>query len=268
MNNHFLNKIEIKQFKCFANFKAEGFKRVNLISGKNNVGKTAFIEACYINVYGKTVDFLIAKITNIKFMRESTNLIGNQLDTQSFLDSTKHFYVISNVNKITYDLKERDARKEYAIKINSESESIIYNDEAAFHLGFHSDSFIDNAFINRCGWSNNHLIDSYKAIQMNDKENELNNAVNEFDSSIESFKIIGDKPQCKVQNKYRDITEFGDGLKHYISIICALYASENGYLFIDEIDSGIHYTQLDKLWTLIFEVSKKTNCNYAFKRDA
>lgn len=260
MNNHFLTKIEIKQFKCFSDLKATGFKRVNLIGGKNNVGKTAFMEASYINVHGASVDFLIAKLTNIKFMRESANLIGNHLDTQSLLDSTKHFHVFSNVNQITYALKEGDARKEYTIKINSDSESIIYNDDAAFHLGFHGDSFIDNAFINSCGWSNNNLIDSYKAIQVNDKENELNNAVHEFDSSIESFKVIGDKPQCKVNNKYRDITEFGDGLKHYISIICALYACENGYLFVDEIDNGIHYTQLDRLWTLIFELSKKANC--------
>jgi len=50
MSNHLTN-IEIKDFKCFKDFKAEGFKRVNLIGGKNNVGKTAFMEACYIYSY-------------------------------------------------------------------------------------------------------------------------------------------------------------------------------------------------------------------------
>lgn len=84
--------------------------------------------------------------------------------------------------------------------------------------------------------------------------------INEFDSDIENFKFIGDKPQCKANDDYRDIVEFGDGLKHYVSIICALYACENGYLFIDEIDNGIHYTQLDRLWELILTLSKKTNC--------
>ena len=76
----------------------------------------------------------------------------------------------------------------------------------------------------------------------------------------QNFKVIGDKPQCKTHGEYRDIVEFGDGLRHYISIICALYACENGYLFIDEIDNGIHYTQLDQLWELILTLSKKTNC--------
>ena len=71
---------------------------------------------------------------------------------------------------------------------------------------------------------------------------------------------MGDKPQCKIQDgEYRDINEFGDGLKHYISIICSLYACENGYLFIDEIDNGIHYTQLDRLWEIILTISKDQN---------
>jgi AAA15 family ATPase/GTPase len=46
MGEHFLQWIKIIDFKCFHNFEAKDFKRVNLISGKNNVGKTAFMEAC------------------------------------------------------------------------------------------------------------------------------------------------------------------------------------------------------------------------------
>jgi AAA15 family ATPase/GTPase len=48
MSKHFIKKIEIEKFKCFKNFEAEGFSRVNLITGKNNVGKTAFMEACFL----------------------------------------------------------------------------------------------------------------------------------------------------------------------------------------------------------------------------
>ena len=43
------------------------------------------------------------------------------------------------------------------------------------------------------------------------------------------------------------------------SIICALFSCENGYLFLDEIENGIHYTQFDKLWRLILEISPEQN---------
>jgi AAA15 family ATPase/GTPase len=35
--------------------------------------------------------------------------------------------------------------------------------------------------------------------------------------------------------------------------------AENGYLFIDELDNGIHYTMLDELWTIILKISKELN---------
>jgi AAA15 family ATPase/GTPase len=60
--------------------------------------------------------------------------------------------------------------------------------------------------------------------------------------------VIDEKPQCKVNGQYLEITEFGDGVRHLISIVTSFYASENGYLFIDEMDNGIHYNLLDELW--------------------
>lgn len=44
-----IKNIEIKNFRCFDNLKVFGFERVNLISGKNNVGKTALLEAIFLN---------------------------------------------------------------------------------------------------------------------------------------------------------------------------------------------------------------------------
>lgn len=263
MDNHFLTEIEIEKFKCFSNFKAEGFKRVNLIGGENNVGKTAFMEACYVNVGGTSVNHILTLLVNIKFMRESVNLMNEHttkikpFDPNRLLEATKNYSTSSNVNQVKYFLNEGDAKKEHSFQIK-ENELIEINakDMVIFAVYKSNVAFIDNF-----GWGDNELIEAYSAIQKQNKENELNIFIREFDNSIENFKIIGgSKPQGEVNGEYRDITEFGDGLRHYISIICALYACENGYLFIDEIDNGIHYTQHDRLWELIFELSEKTNC--------
>ena len=65
--NHFIKNIEIKNFKCFEDFKAEGFGRVNLIGGKNNVGKTAFMEAVYINSSKEDLEQIIGTIIIFKY---------------------------------------------------------------------------------------------------------------------------------------------------------------------------------------------------------
>lgn len=255
MNAHFLTDIEIKQFKCFTDFKASGFKRVNLIGGKNNIGKTAFIEACYINVGSVSINTIITRIIDIKYARESLNFIDRIVDYQNILDATKKYSVKSNINSTSFFIIEKDAIKEYRFDINDESKSVNFNEFNIIFERINNILLIDNF-----GWTNIDLVKAFEAIQKQDLEDDLNYFIKEFDNGIENFKVMRDKPQCKANGEYRDITEFGDGLRHYISIICALYACENGYLFIDEIDNGIHYTQLDRLWELILTLSKKTNC--------
>jgi AAA15 family ATPase/GTPase len=44
-----IEDIEIHNFRCFDLLKVSGCKRVNLISGKNNVGKTALLEAIFLS---------------------------------------------------------------------------------------------------------------------------------------------------------------------------------------------------------------------------
>lgn len=255
MTAHFLTEIEINEFKCFHDFKASGFKRVNLIGGKNNIGKTALMEACYIHVHSINVNTMITAITASKIIREKSNLISEKIDYQLFLDFIKVYFSSSNLGDKRFYIDERDGIKEYQFSINGESKNI-----NAKNLNISIKFVKHSRFIDSFGWSDKMFISTYQAIQKADKEDELNEFINEFDASIKSFKLIGDKPQCKTNGEYRDITEFGDGLKHYISIICSLYACENGYLFIDEIDNGIYYEHFDRLWEIILTLSKETNC--------
>ena len=257
MSKHFLTDIEIKQFKCFSDFKAKGFKRVNLIGGKNNIGKTAFMEACYINVHSQDVATMLTAIGRVKYNREKINLEVDSYPNDFFI-SIEEYDVRSNIGDNSFLKSTKKFPSEYFIKPNDDKEKYIIvlsdlNNFEIHHLGHIN--FIDNV-----GLSNENLSLIYEDVQKQDKESLLNKYFNEFDSNIENFKIIGDEPQCKVQGEYRDITEFGDGLKHYISIICALFQCKNGYLFIDEIDNGIHYTQLDRLWEIILTLSEQNNC--------
>lgn len=62
MENHFVKNISFENFKCFNRLKFDGFKRVNLIGGQNNVGKTSFMEGIDINVCSDTTISLFYKL--------------------------------------------------------------------------------------------------------------------------------------------------------------------------------------------------------------
>jgi len=260
MKKHLLEYIEIKDFKCFKDFKADGFKRVNLIGGKNNVGKTAFMEACFINIYSDSVSLQTNALSSPKHSREYLEIGFRNItdeEKKDFLESIITYDSVSNINNTKYDIKENDGIKEYVFTYQNKDSIVNIND-----FSYERTKKNNIKFITQLGFTKFQLKQVFIAVQQKDKENMLSEYINTFDHNISNFKILGgDEPACKVidRNVYQNINEFGDGLKHYISIICALYACENGYLFVDEIDNGIHYTQLDRLWEIILTISKEQN---------
>jgi AAA15 family ATPase/GTPase len=257
MGKHFIKNIDIVKFKCFNNFSSSGFNRVNLISGKNNVGKTAFMEAVYVNVYAENIETFSTVLFVIKFMRENINLLSSlyEYDDIKLMESTKKYKAISNLKKNDFEILSSKGEKKYLFTIDDEN-ILIESDKFVYTPVIQTNiQFIDNF-----GFSSKNIIEAYSSVQKNDKEQYLNQIINKFDGRVESFKVIDSKPQCKINGDYRELTEFGDGLRHLISIVCAIFASENGDLFREEIDNGIHYTQLDEIWKIIFEVSKELNC--------
>jgi len=198
---------------------------------------------------------MVTAIAKIKYSRETLNL-GDNIGTDYLLHKTSTNYLSkSNLRNTGFTIYNSGFKTSYKICLEDKIITLDSN-----HINIEP-IFIDTiVMLDNFGLSDSNLASIYQIIQFKDQEQTLNNFIKEFDDSIEAFKVIGDKPQCKTNGEYRDITEFGNGLKHYISIICALYACSNGYLFIDEIDNGIHYSQLDRLWQLIFTLSKITNC--------
>ncbi len=253
MENHFINTIAIKDFKCFKDFQADGFGRVNLIGGKNNVGKTAFMEACYVNVYGQNIKGLSHSLQGIKFMRENINILENEQinNTKKFLEQSNNIFVTSNMNQIHFRIDENEGVKKYHFEFNNQTIDVNKND-----FSFESGKIQNIIFIDNFGFCNSQIKDAYLLVQKQDKEQFLNNILHQFDNRIEKF-IAGDVPQCRVNGEWLELTELGDGAKHLVSIVSSLFQCENGYLFIDEIDNGIHYTQLDELWEIILSVSKE-----------
>jgi len=55
------------------------------------------------------------------------------------------------------------------------------------------------------------------------------------------------------------LKSMGDGINRILTIILALVNSDNGYLLIDEFENGLHYSVQEKLWEIIFKLSKSLN---------
>ena len=255
MKNHLTN-IEIKNFKCFKDFKVKGLARVNLITGQNNVGKTAFLEVAYIHTIAKTLPLFFTALRSVKYRRENINiLLESEVENNiAYLEQTNGFNVSSNIHQTSFSIDNSKGIKTYIFKFNGQEICVNSNDfSQEMKVQF------NNIFIDNFGFSDSQIINYFSAIQKLDKENYLNEALHNFDNNITAFKTPNNQPQCKINGKYLRLTELGDGTKHLVSIVVALFSCQDSYLFIDEIDNGVHHSKLDDFWEIILTLSNENN---------
>lgn len=61
------------------------------------------------------------------------------------------------------------------------------------------------------------------------------------------------------EEKPRRLSSMGDGINRILTIILAMLNAKDGILLIDEFENGLHYSVQQKLWKVIFSLSKTLN---------
>lgn len=282
MSNQHIENLEIRNFKCFKQLNIANIGQVNLIGGKNNVGKTSFLEAVDLFVSSDKAYDLASSTYKILKRRQGINRIRYfEID---FIYDNKSEMTISSPSKTctlkygseVIDNDEFDINSLLPTEILSFS---VNNDKKDIPI----DVFLGKSTIgmNRMemmsrGRKNNLMYVSSSTADEQDiaiaygklielkMEGFLNNSLNLFDNNILGLKPIpierGVILKLETKNNLVLLSSLGEGINRYIAILCAIWASKDGVLLIDEIENGIHYTNYKKLWEIIFKASIEANC--------
>jgi len=257
--NHFIKNIEIKNFKCFEDFKAEGFGRVNLIGGKNNVGKTAFMESLFIaseSIYIEDVLDDIIPFLRIESLRGIVNIEDILVaDIIGIFDKYQNFSIKTNNALMSLIIKKQGVEEKFLINSKDHGLSRRLNKEKV-RVKKKLYNFIPSYMI-----GDSLIVSIFDKIKEQRKREKLNQFLNQFDKNILEFDVIENRPQVFLENqeRFQDVAELGHGLKRYIAIIGSILINKNGFLFLDEIENGVHHSQLDKLWNIILTLAKEQN---------
>lgn len=299
MSKHFVKNISFENFKCFKELKYDGFKRVNLIGGKNNIGKTSFMEGLnlalssnnvnqlYLNINEILIkrrkeskyyelDFIYSNEDNLSIHYNKYNLkIHINSDYKKFFDKNKK---LSNIDRRKIqNFLERGYKDFLELKVNKEKDyfpAMYYKMDNREYILARSrirdmKSVGNNIiFIPPLSIDENKIAAYYGNIVNLNMESYIDKCLKLFDENIIRLKQLALELENKVILKLqmKDIeapillSSLGEGINRYLAILCAIWASKYGYLFIDEIENGIHYTNYSKLWELIFSIYKEANC--------
>lgn len=282
-----LDSLEIKGYRCFEHLTVEKLGRVNLIVGKNNVGKTALLEALWLYANGGYEHLMF------EILRERDEIPpfqdGNTLvQPQSSKGLKNLFYNRPNFEFMPGEYPtEFDNNLEFRIgkMIDISGSERKFVDKTLQVTGIRPDSNsnnaipqtrripnfsrkIENYYIKATGIKNEELIEFWDIVTLTPLEDEVIKALHLLLPKLNRIDFIGYPngsksrvPVIRVSDEKERIPlkSFGEGMTRLLGLSLALVQCQDGMLFIDEIESGLHYSALLDVWRLIFKTASELN---------
>ncbi|MBI2929135.1 MAG: AAA family ATPase [Verrucomicrobia bacterium] len=266
-----LKTLRIRNLKCFRKLELRPLKRVNLIAGKNNTGKTALLEALLLLLDGPTY---VAQLPSI--FRNCGNL-GDALENY-----WKWIFKDREAKQPVILQGDTDDYANYSVAISSQTPPREYNTWVRFsgdlQLSVLPQSLGPHAGINpqppsrlsvvaipvRQSDPQKDAVDYDRVVLKAGGEEKLETLLRHLEPRLKSIRSIKPYGASLI---YVDIglrekipaVHLGQGFLRLVSIYSEIIASNKQVLLIDEIENGLHHSILADIWRGILNLAEQEN---------
>lgn len=296
MGNLLLNSLEIRNFRGFRQLTVEKLGRVNLIVGKNNVGKTALLEALHLYVRRGALS-LIRELLEVRDESKLPLMLTPffSSDSENLLPSLKYlFYGRQDIDKVSTPIQIGPvnlSENTLTISVGGFSDLNTVDDKGPrLSVYFASERIINqslgiplslpllalyeakggptNVFVAANGLGNELVGKLWDGIALTSFQKETIQALQMLAPGVEDVGLIGDPgtptgriPIVKIVgiDERLPLNSLGNGMQCMLGISLALVNARQGFLLIDEIENGIHYSVQKELWQLVFRLAHRLN---------
>lgn len=277
--------IKINNFRGIRFSEISGMKYVNLFFGKNNCGKSTLLDSI----------FLISGLSNpqlpltINFFRDYVRVSEKDLSLNFYGFNASSCIEISAKNEHVRNLKiSLIANTNIGLDIESSnlgSSNNLVQKEFGYRLDYSYDNkpyYSELIFKSQdmkadqrtSGRYNETLLCKYLTpkFKLTTSDNALKEMFKKKDEYflLETLRIIS--PEIVDLQLTEDtilvdigaaqrmpINLMGDGIRKLLAIVVGIYECRNGILLIDEIDNGLHYSVMEKVWKAIMHTAIANN---------
>lgn len=260
MGNLLLDTLEIDDFRAFDHLRIEHLGRVNLIVGKNSVGKTSLLEALWL--YASRADYPV--LLHILQARDEqrADASGQQMALKESLRFLVHGHVPIAANASFIKVGSIGI-KEYLFDVNGGE---LYRGDKIDRQP------IPHMFVPAGGLEPDDVERLWDGIALTDLQDDVRKALRIIVPDVVDVNMIAHPGTGRQRSDHRipmvrveglslpvPLRHLGEGLNRLFGLILAIVNSRDGMLMVDEIESGLHYTAQVDLWKLIFATAKRLN---------
>lgn len=293
-----INSLSIHNFKGLSDFTLQDVSQINLLGGKNNAGKTTVLEALFmfhdrlnpnmllrqynwrgVNELALTPDSAFAPI--FKNFNLENKIEISTTNEKKFHETMIISYKENNNKSIKMKSNDGQIRTDENI-IHSHALEIKYKSSTAKEQ--HVNLVLENngLSLNAMNARSSEIPAAFLASKTHTHPNE--NAIRfgeldikgQADVIIDFLKIMEPRltglSSIALSNGtsmlYANIgigtkvpiSYMGDGISRLLTILLTIVSTKNGIVFIDEIENGIHYSVIPKVWQVISTAALTYNC--------
>lgn len=298
-----ITDVLIRNFKCFKSLTVPELGRITLISGRNNVGKTALLEALFLFLdmrnpgmtirqygwrgieqvtltveamwepifrnYSMDAEILISltingnhEQTNIRLNREFVPPPPTTVQTEERqIPTDEEFPTLAVDIEYTNKSGEKIILHHFPDPNNNNRPTVISKEKPS-KISLPFSSF----FASKKHIQAKEIAEQFSNLAQQDRENEAVVFLKIIEPRLENLKIIKEGAISAVHGKLNGIPRtipinfMGEGMEKLLSLIVAIAHSPNRIIFLDEIENGLHYSILPKVWEALGKALRKYDC--------
>ena len=298
VNTNMINSLSIRRFRGIEKLDISDIQRINLIAGRNNVGKSTLLEAIFL-FQARTSPDIFMKLKDIRNFRAGgiTGIwepLFYQMDPEHGLsicqkegEEEGEYTIKKDSNYLPYKVSgvSEDVLAQFRSSTKS-SYSLLYQfSQGKYrekgHFCTDGDNILREATTNQPGnelhsgtptriirtgnkGTEDFLIEEIGKKELSGEKKDIIQCLQEMDPSIEDIITVAQhgtvQLHIRTNGQWIPLQYAGDGAINLLYICLAILENKGGIVLIDEIENGLHYSMYKELWRIIDRLTQKANC--------
>lgn len=237
-------EVEFQNFRGFADLKLQGLKRVNLVVGRNNAGKTSLLEGIALLSQPEKIDQLP------HLLRPSFGDVNQRYFRWLIRDQSTAGRAILSAN----DARLVVFQKQTQGGNQSPSMTVFWNNGSLHASAASQIKQVPFSVVSVLPRSPEELVRLFaSAVSKRGGEERMDSLFRELDERIRKVRVIPHQDGLHVMFDFNlsemvPLSQIGQGAHRLLTIFSELIAGDAKVCIIDEIENGIHHTMLQQVW--------------------